>query len=90
MWHMEGKAVSGTIASGIRTGKTCRHREKEWKGMLSQCEDCQYYGYDEEYECYGCEMETDEDEYAQRMLNTRSICPYYRRGDEYSVVKKQM
>lgn len=58
--------------------------------MKTNCENCMYYDYDEEYECYVCEVDMDEDEYA-RLLGDRSYsCPYYRGGDEYAVVKKQM
>ena len=31
---------------------------------MTQCEECQYYAYDEDYEAYMCEMNMDEDEYA--------------------------
>lgn len=58
--------------------------------MQTQCEDCQYYGYDEDFECYICEMSLDEDEYARMVSSARAVCPYYKRGDEYSVVRKQM
>lgn len=57
---------------------------------MAQCDDCQYYAYDEETECYECEMDLDEDEYARMLEHRRSSCPYYRRGDEYSIVRKQM
>ena len=30
--------------------------------MGTNCENCAYYAWDEEYECYTCEMDLDEDE----------------------------
>ena len=58
--------------------------------MVSQCEKCQYYAYDEDYEAYMCEMNMDEDEYARLVSGHRQSCPYYKRGDEYFIVRKQM
>ena len=40
----------------------------------SKCEDCLYYEYDDEYGFY------------VRFQN----CPYYRPGDEYTIVRKQI
>lgn len=54
-----------------------------------QCETCAYYYYDEEYECYVCDMDLDEDEYQRFISGVKSSCPYYRNGDEYEVVKHQ-
>ena len=33
------------------------------KKTTGSCESCAYYAYDEDYECYTCEMDLDEDEY---------------------------
>ena len=55
----------------------------------SNCETCINYYYDDEYECYTCDMNLDEDEMARFMEDTYYNCPYYRLGDEYSVVRKQ-
>ena len=49
-----------------------------------------YYDYDEDYECYTCEVDLDEDEMVRFMEDRFYSCPYYRAGDEYAVVKKQM
>ena len=57
---------------------------------MSQCEECQYYAYDEDYEANMCEMNMDEDEYARLVSGHRQSCPYYKRGDEYFIVRKQM
>ena len=32
------------------------------KKTTGSCESCAYYAYDEDYECYTCEMDLDEDE----------------------------
>ncbi len=55
--------------------------------MDSECETCWHYDYDEEYEAYTCNMDLDEDEYYH--IHTAGRCPYYRRGDEYSLARKQ-
>lgn len=58
--------------------------------MKSSCDYCLYYRYREEYECYECEINLDEDD-QMRLLNDRSqSCPYFRFGDDYAIVKKQM
>ena len=53
------------------------------------CDSCMYYGYDEEFECYICEMNLDEDEMYRFMQYKTYNCPYYKYGDEYSIVRKQ-
>ncbi len=57
--------------------------------MTAQCTDCAYLMYDEEYEEYVCTVDMDEDELARFAYGKRSGCPYYRNGDEYSIVRKQ-
>lgn len=53
------------------------------------CESCEYYVYDEEWEQYVCAMRLDEDEMA-RYLNSKSQkCVYYKFYDEYKTVQKQ-
>lgn len=56
----------------------------------SSCDSCLYYVYDEDYDCYICQMDMDEDELARFLTDQRSQCPYYRLGDDYSIVRKQM
>ncbi|MBO5387153.1 MAG: hypothetical protein J6A59_03320 [Lachnospiraceae bacterium] len=60
------------------------------KERPSNCESCAYYMYDDEYECYVCDVNLDEDEMARFMSDKYYNCPYYKYGDEYSVVRKQM
>ena len=45
--------------------------------------------YDEEDEEYYCDVQMDEDEFSHVMLSQRKVCPFYRNGDEYEVVKHQ-
>lgn len=56
----------------------------------SNCEACMNYIYDEEYECYICDMDLDQDEMGRFLTNTFENCPYFRLGDEYMIVRKQM
>ena len=59
------------------------------KDKITQCESCAYYDYDEEYDCYVCTINLDEDDYASYMGSSHSSCPYYSFYDEYSIVRKQ-
>lgn len=56
----------------------------------SNCDCCLNYAYDDDYECYVCEVNLDEDEMGQFMRNTFTNCPYFQFNDEYKVVRKQM
>ncbi len=53
------------------------------------CETCANYSYDDEDEAYYCDVQMDEDEFSHVMLSQRRVCPFYRNGDEYEVVKHQ-
>ena len=57
---------------------------------MDRCDTCVNFVYDEDYECYICEADLDEDEMARFMTSSYRDCPYYRNGDEYLVVRKQM
>ena len=57
---------------------------------MSTCDTCLYYEYDEDYECYTCEMDLDEDEMYKFLTDSWNSCPYYRNNDEYEVVRHQM
>ena len=52
------------------------------------CENCVYYVFDDDEECYLCLANMDEDELS-RLLSGSSVCSYYRRDDEYGIVRKQ-
>lgn len=58
--------------------------------MADQCESCTNYIYDEEYECYVCDMNLDEDEMVHFLQGNFTHCPYYSYMDEYKIVRKQM
>ena len=47
------------------------------------------YSYDEEYEEYSCDVLLDEDEMAHYLMTEHKYCPYFRQGDEYTIVRKQ-
>lgn len=56
----------------------------------SNCECCANYIYDEECECFCCEVNLDEDEMSRFMSDTVDSCSYFQLDDEYKVVRKQM
>ena len=56
----------------------------------SNCDVCMNFIYDEEYECYICDMDLDQDEMGRFLTNTFDNCPYFRLGDKYKIVRKQM
>lgn len=58
--------------------------------MEDRCDECMNYEYDEEYECYTCLMELDEDEMVRFISGDYKECPYFQPGDEYKIVRKQM
>ena len=51
-----------------------------------------YYSYDEEYDCYTCEVGDwmDEDDVWHLYSEGGRSCPYFKAGDEYQIVRKQM
>ncbi len=57
--------------------------------MKTNCEMCMNFYYDEEYECYVCAMNLDEDEMYRFVRGNNENCPYYRMGDDYTIVRKQ-
>ncbi len=54
------------------------------------CEECNNYMYDDEEECYICEMDLDEDDMVRFLTGNNANCPYYQSNNEYEVVKHQM
>jgi len=54
------------------------------------CETCAFWEYDEDCETYSCSVDMDEDDCARLMLGERKVCPFYRNGDEYAVVRHQI
>lgn len=57
--------------------------------MASICDECSYYVYDEEYECYTCLVNLDEDEMYRFLQGTNENCPYFDPDDEYKLARKQ-
>ena len=62
---------------------------KYGKRQVGNCESCEFYDYDEEYDCYACQMSLDEDEMVRYLSGHTTHCPYYRFYDEYKSVRKQ-
>lgn len=58
--------------------------------IKSNCDCCINYFYDEEYDCFECEVNLDEDEMVKFMKSTFDDCPYFRLYDEYKTVRKQI
>ncbi len=56
---------------------------------FGSCETCVFYDYDEEYDCYECQVNMDQDELSSLMYGSRRSCPFYRFYDEYKSVQKQ-
>ena len=57
--------------------------------MKSNCENCSNYIYDDEYDCYCCDANLDEDEMGRFLTKQTASCPYFNFYDEYSSVRKQ-
>lgn len=60
------------------------------KQSAVNCESCEFYDYDGEYEVYVCRMSLDEDEMQRFLAGSNRSCPYYRYYDEYKTVQKQI
>ncbi len=56
---------------------------------ITNCETCTHYVYDEEWDCYCCAVNLDEDEMYRFMSGSFYNCPYYQLYDEYMIVRKQ-
>ena len=60
------------------------------KKNVVNCESCVFFDYDEDYDCYSCQMNLDEDEMVRFLSGQTRACPYYRFYDEYKSVQKQI
>ena len=65
-------------------------KKNSCRKQMSNCETCETYVFDEEFEYYVCEASLDEDEMARFLGSQKFECPYYRLNDEYRIVRKQM
>ena len=63
-------------------------KKKHSRQMATSCESCGNFVYDEDYECYTCEVDLDEDEMARFLQDKFYNCPYYQLGDEYRIVRR--
>ncbi len=59
------------------------------KNKSTSCETCSNYNYDDDFECYCCDVNLDEDELMRFMSGSNYSCPYYRLDDDYAIVRKQ-
>lgn len=57
--------------------------------IQSSCDSCEFYDWDEEYECYLCTQNLDEDDRLRYLTGHTASCPFYRFHDEYKTVQKQ-
>lgn len=56
----------------------------------TNCENCLNYAYDEDFNCYECRANLDEDEMERFMGRSFDNCPYFKLDDEYGTVRKQI
>lgn len=56
---------------------------------VSNCDECVNYVYDEDYDCYTCLVNLDEDEMYRFLQGTNYDCPYYDKDDEYFLAGRQ-
>lgn len=56
----------------------------------TSCDSCSNYSYDDDYECYECQVDIDEDDMGRLSYDSRYSCPYYQVDDEYKIVRKQI
>ncbi len=57
---------------------------------MDLCEQCVHYIYDEEWECYECDVNLDEDDMVKFLQGRNTTCSFFRLDDEYGVVRHQM
>lgn len=48
--------------------------------MTTECEFCMNYEYDDEYECFVCVVDMDEDEVMRLYADKKSNCRYFSTG----------
>ena len=65
-------------------------KKKHSRQMATSCESCGNFVYDDEDECYVCDMNLDEDDMVRFLTGTFDNCPYYQLDNEYLVVRHQM
>lgn len=55
----------------------------------TNCDECAFYVYNDDFECYQCEINMDEDEMYRFMSAPDYACPYFRAEDDYFLARKQ-
>lgn len=55
----------------------------------NQCEHCMLLDYDEVLDEHYCTVNLDQDDMEKLSYNRKASCPYFRMGDDYTIVKKQ-
>ena len=60
------------------------------KPAATNCESCEFYDWDDDFDAYVCTMNLDEDEMLRFLHGENASCPYYRFYDEYKSVHKQI
>lgn len=58
--------------------------------VKSNCECCINYVYNDEYSCYECLVNLDEDEMSKFLRDSFKDCPHFQFNDEYKTVRKQI
>ena len=53
------------------------------------CENCVNYKYEEDYDCYICDMDLDEDEMVLFLQHQYTACPYFSFSDDYKLAGRQ-
>lgn len=66
-----------------------KNGNKRESGCASNCETCEFFDYDEDYEANVCSMKLDEDDMLRFLHRDTAACPYYRYYDEYRSVRRQ-
>lgn len=55
----------------------------------SKCDYCLYLTYDGETDEYYCSFNLDQDDIERLRYSKYDGCPYFRMGDDYTIVRKQ-
>ena len=53
------------------------------------CEQCKNFVFDDEEECFICDVNLDEDDMMRFLSSKYKKCPYFQNGDDYAIVRKQ-
>lgn len=77
------------VKTGSKKLNLARQVLGEDEFMKTNCDCCINYIYNEEYCCFECEANLDEDETGKFLRNSFDNCPYFQFNDEYKIVRKQ-